>query len=102
MRYVIKRLNNREVELNDDLVSEYIKYDELRDGNFSIAVRSRYGHVPTEEEISKDELSRLCNEVLFSDLKAMALLPKALEIINNHREELKKNSDNGVCVEYPL
>lgn len=44
----------------------------------------------------------MCNEVLFSDLKAMALLPKALEIINNHREEQKKNSDNGVCVEYPL
>lgn len=80
MLYTIKRLN-RTVDLNDDLVNKYCEYESLRDQPFSIVVRAKYGHCPTEGEVSDAELSELCNSVLLSELKAMALLPKAVSVI---------------------
>lgn len=45
---------------------------------FVLVAISEYGHEPTAQEVSDEELSKLCNEVLLSDLKALALLPNAL------------------------
>lgn len=82
MEYYISKLN-RTVALNDELVQEYCKYDELREHSFSIVIKTKFGHNPSQEEISDEELSALCNQILFSELKAFSLLPKALSTINN-------------------
>ncbi len=87
MTYSIKRIG-RTVELNDALVEEYLKYeDSLRDQPFSIVIRSTYGHEPSESEVSNEELSRLCNEVLLSELKAIAFMPEILKVWEDHKEE---------------
>ncbi len=98
MIFTSKRLNNRIIDLNDCLVNEYCKYTELRDNNFFIVIKSKYGRIPSEDEVSREELSRLCNEILLSELKAMALLPKALEKV----EELTKASRNNEAIECQL
>lgn len=101
MFYHIKRLN-RTIELDDNLVKEYTKYDELRDQPFSIAARSKFGHAPSIEEISDKELSILCNEVLLSELKALALLPQAISVIEQNMAEYKNSSNKGTLIEYEL
>ena len=87
MLYTISRIN-RTVDLDNDLVSKYLEYDELHEQPFSIVVRTKFGHSPTKEEISDADLSSLCNEILLSELKALALLPNALSAIND--EFIKK------------
>lgn len=101
MKYAISQLN-REVELDDLLVNEYVKYDDLTEYNFVIVLASKFGHLPTEEEISDEELSSICNEVLFGDLKALALLPKALEAITQHHNEFTEAAKTGTLLEFSL
>ena len=101
MLYTIKRIN-RTVELNDDLVKKYLEYDELRDQPFSIIIRTQFGHAPTEAEISDKDLSILCNDILLSELKALALLPKAVSVVENNYKELKDSTELGEMKEYPL
>ena len=91
MEYRIKKAG-RTVNLNDELVEEYCKYDELRDAPFMIVIHSEYGMVPTEEEVSMEELSVLCNEVLLGELKALAMLPKAVQVITEHMGEWNEAS----------
>ncbi len=101
MLYQINRIN-RNVELDDELVNKYLEYDELHEQIFSIVIRSEYGHAPTVDEVSNEDLSALCNEVLFSELKALALLPKAIMKIYDNYEEYIKKSNDGELVEYQL
>lgn len=88
--------------MNDALVKKYCEYETLRDQPFSIVVRSKYGHRPTQEEASDEELSRICNEVLLSELKALALLPNAIAVIDNKFEELQKQTKDGKYAEYQV
>lgn len=101
MLYTIGRIN-RTVNLNDDLVSKYLEYDELHEQPFSIVIRTRFGHAPSETEISDDDLSALCNDVLLSELKALALLPKAISFIDNNYINYKEQSENGELIEKQL
>ena len=101
MKYMISQLN-REVELDDLLVNEYVKYDDLTEYNFVIVLASKFGHLPTKEEISDEELSQICNKVLFGELKALTLLPKALEVISQHREELTEAAKTGTLLQFSL
>lgn len=98
MEYTIRRLNNRVVDLDEDIVAKYCEMSTLRDQPFSIMVRSRYGHVPSEKELSRRDLSLLCNEVLLDEMKALCLLPKALE----KADLLREASENNELVEYAL
>ncbi len=79
---------NRIVELDDKIVAEYCKYKPLSEDPFVIVAISEYGHEPTAQEVSDEELSKLCNEVLLSDLKALALLPNALAFIDKNKQDL--------------
>lgn len=101
MKYDIKKIN-RSVELDDNLVSEYTKYSELHEQSFTIIIRSTFGHAPTKEEINDAELSKMCNEILLSELQTMSLLPEALEIVDNHRKEIETASKNNEFFEYKI
>ena len=101
MKYDIKKIN-RSVELDDNLVSEYTKYSELHEQSFTIIIRSTFGHAPTKEEINDAELSKMCNEILLSELQTMSLLPEALEIVDNHRKEIESASKNKEILEYRI
>lgn len=101
MIYKIDRIN-RTVALDDNLASKYREYDEIHDQMFAIAIRIRYGHVPTASEASDDELSKLCNDVLLTELKAMALLPKAVQVVEDNYDFYKKQSSNGVLVDLKM
>jgi hypothetical protein len=89
MRYAITGIN-RTVELSDELANEYRKYDELREQPFRIVIRSRFGHAPSRDEVSDEELSVICNEVLLHELKALALLPKAVTVVKQLAEHAEK------------
>lgn len=101
MKYDIKKIN-RSVELDDNLVSEYTKYSELHEQSFTIIIRSTFGHAPTKEEINDAELSKMCNEILLSELQTMSLVPEALEIVDNHRKEIEMASKNDEFLEYKI
>ena len=101
MKYDIKKIN-RSVELDDNLVSEYTKYSELHEQSFTIIIRSTFGHAPTKKEINDAELSKICNEILLSELQTMSLLPEALEIVDNHRKEIETASKNNEFFEYKI
>lgn len=101
MKYNIKKIN-RSVELDDNLVSEYTKYSELHEQSFTIIIQTTFGHAPTKEEINDAELSKMCNEILLSELQAMSLLPEALKIVDNHREEIENVSKNKEILEYRI
>ena len=97
MKFTIGRLE-RTVELDDALVKKYCEYDELREQPFSIVIRTKFGHKPTPEEISDDDLSKLCNEILLSELKALAMLPAAVSMVDQLEEQTRK----GELAEYNL
>lgn len=101
MVYNIARLN-RTVILDDRLVQEYTKVDEIREQSFSIVIRSKFGHNPTKEEVSDAELSNLCNEILFSELKALSLLPNAISFVCNNYEEYKEKTANNIIFDYQV
>ena len=62
---------NRIVELDDEIVAEYCRYKPLSEDPFVIVAISEYGHEPTAQEVSDEELSKLCNEVLWSSYGAV-------------------------------
>jgi len=101
MKYTIKRLN-RTVELDDELVQAYCEYETLRDQPFAIVIRTKFGHNPTVSEISDKNLSVLCNEILLAEMKAFALLPKAIDFIKRKETELYYNAKTGKHAEYSL
>lgn len=93
---------NRIVELNDDIAAEYCKYKSLSEDPFVIVAISEYGHEPTADEVSDEELSKMCNEVLLSDLKALALLPDALSFVEEHEQDLRDVAAVGIPMSFPL
>lgn len=101
MKYTIHKLN-RTVYLNDELVNKYCEYDEIRETMFSIPIRTQFGHAPLNEEISDNALSELCNKILLSSLKALALLPEAVSTIENNKEQLSEAAINGTLLESKL
>lgn len=101
MKYYIERLN-RTVELDDDLVNEYCKYEKLRDQPFSIAVRTEYGCAPTEEQVSNEELSNFCNEVLLHELKIMTAMPKIMKTIKENYEKFNKASEENELLDLDI
>lgn len=68
----------RTVELTDEIVNEYEKFDKLRGGTLALSVLSVFRHDPTEEEITDEDLSKLCDKVLISRLKLFSLLPRTI------------------------
>ena len=86
MRYYVSKLK-REVELDDELVNLFQEYSILRDGPFVLAAIGHCGHLPEVHEISDEELSNLCNLAMASELKALNMIPKALEYINSHYDD---------------
>lgn len=101
MKFDITGLN-RIVELNDDIVAEYCKYKPLSEDPFVIVAISEYGHEPTVDEASDEELSKMCNEVLLSDLKALALLPDALNFVKEHEQDIRDIAARGVPMSFSL
>ena len=92
MKYHISKIN-RTIELNDKLVKEFTKYDELRDSIFTILLRSKYKNKLSETDISDKELSSVCNEILLTELKAIADMPAAIETYMNNIGLFKKGTD---------
>lgn len=102
MRYYIEALN-REVELNDELVNAYKELEgELRQGPFVIVVLSKYGHEPTEQEISNEELSALCNKILATEIKVDLDMPRIIEAIYKHEKEFEKAAQEGELLEFDI
>lgn len=101
MKFELKSIK-RTVELIDDLVNEYKKLDDLRENQFCIIIISKYGDNPSKEEVSDEELSALCNKILFSSLKALSLLPNALKIVNENEDKLDLYSKLGVETEFSI
>ena len=101
MKYFITRLD-RTVELDDILVQKYCEYENLREQPFSIVIKSKFGHKPTKEEISDEELSKICNEILLSELKALGMLPNALHVLQQHYYDIQNASKNGNCINFSL
>lgn len=98
MKYLISKIN-RTVELDDKLVQEFSKYDELRDSIFTILLRSKYKNGLSESNVSSKELSSVCNEILLTELKAIADLPAALETYMNNLATFKKAANVNQCIE---
>lgn len=101
MQYIINRLN-RAVELDDELVQHYLEFGELTEHNFIMALRFKYGHLPTEVEITDEELSSICNEVLLTDLETFIQLPKIIELMMEHQEEFHRAAKEGTLLEFKL
>lgn len=101
MKILIEQLN-RTVELEDDLVRAYLEYSEIREYNLIIMLVSKYGHLPAEEEISDEELSRLFTEVLTDELKLYMDLPRILKTVMEYREEFIAASKAGTLLEIPI
>ena len=102
MKFFIKDIN-RTVDLNETLVDKYLEVDdELTGGSFTIAILSKYGHAPTKDEISDEALSELCNDILLGDLKAFALIPKAINYVEGHHNQWEESSNKGELLEVIL
>ena len=96
MKYLISKIN-RTIELDDKLVQEFSKYDELRDSIFTILLRSKYKNGLSESNVSGKELSSVSNEILLTELKAIADLPAALETYINSLTSFKKTTKANQC-----
>ena len=87
------------VDLDDELVAEYCKYETLREHPFCIVILSQFGHNPTVDEISDKELSKLCNEILLDELKALSLLPEVIKLIERRFEDLNEYAEKGIAAD---
>lgn len=98
MEYYIKHLN-RKILLDDVIVSQYLKLEsELRDAPFIISLYSVY----EDEEIknlSDDDLSRFCNEVLLDEIQVDLDLPNVIETIVKNKDKFETASKNSELLE---
>jgi hypothetical protein len=69
---------------------------------FSIAVKSKFGHAPSKEEMPDEELSAFCNGVLLQEMEALSLLPRAVKAATRHEKELHRYAQTGQLAEYTL
>jgi hypothetical protein len=101
MKYYIPEID-RTAELDDELVKEYCKSDSLRGNTFILQLYMEYGKIPTRDELSDEEFSVMCNEILFDTIKCLALLPSALQTIYGNWEEWNRKAADGELVEIDL
>lgn len=97
MQYKMPRIG-RTATLDDRLVSQYELYNgKLREAPFGIAMEFDFGHFPTCDEMSDEDFSEYCNEVLLDELKTCAKIPQLINFLEkggsdaladaaNHRE----------------
>ncbi|MBR1853484.1 MAG: hypothetical protein IJ794_10155 [Lachnospiraceae bacterium] len=101
MKYNIPKIN-RTVELDDALVKEYEKYDELTEHSFIIGILSTYNHKHGKEDVSDEELSELCNKILASDIEAYRYMPRITEFIEKNSDKLDIAAERSICLEVDL
>jgi hypothetical protein len=98
MKYYISKID-RTIELDDELMNEYCKYEDLRETTLLASIYMQYGKAPTKDEMSDEEFSKMCNEILYYQLKAVLLAPITLEKITQNREEWHRKAIDGEFVE---
>ncbi len=96
MKYTMK--NGRTVVLYNELVDLYKNLSPLADCTFEMNIISKYGRIPSEDEVSNYELSILCNETLVEELQTAMLIPKAL----NFSEKYMDKINSGIPLEIKL
>ena len=101
MKYYISQIN-RTVELDDELVRQHAELDILHEAPFVIAVITEYGHEPNKEEVSDEKLSKFCNQVLDSEIRALKALPVVAEFATRNETMLREAAGRGVCIEESL
>ena len=80
----------RTVELDDQITSMYLKTVEpsvMTESPFILAMKVDFGHYPSEAEMSAEELSKYCNNVLLQELEFSAALPKITDFLSSGGEE---------------
>ncbi len=85
----------RTVELDDTIVSEYVKTVEpsiVTESPFILALKQDFGHYPSEDEMSSDELSKYCDNVLLQELQFSAALPKLTQFLASGGEDALRNA----------
>jgi len=98
MKYTLTRLNNLTIDLNDKLVEEYQKYDDITEFSFCIAIKNKYGENYNSTPI--EEINQLCNEVLLTELKAITLLSKTIQTISESVEKNNKTADEVIYLTF--
>lgn len=101
MDYKIEKIN-RTITLNDDIVNEFRKYDKLRDSIFTIVLRSKYNGDFSEQKVSKEELSSVCNKILIDELEAIAALRAAINAYTNNFNAFKTAANEQKCLEIDI
>ena len=101
MQYTITKMN-RTVELDDRLVAEYIKYDDILEHEFVMTAIAKVGHLPTKNEISDEELNTLCTEVLVSNLETFANLPQILQTVEHNSSSITNASKSKDLIELSI
>ena len=94
MIYAMPKIG-RTVELDDSIVSEYIKTVQpsiVTESPFILALKQDYGHYPSEDEMSFGELSAYRNNVLLQELQFSAALPSLSNFLTAGGEDVLKNS----------
>jgi len=91
MKFFIQKIN-RTVDLDEEIANEYLKYGDLKDGVFMIAIRSTYGNAISEKEVSTEELSLLCNRCLIEELQIVDVAPKICSFLEQHYEDWTNGS----------
>jgi hypothetical protein len=87
----------RTVELDDAIVSEYVKTVEpsiVTESPFILALKQDFGHYPNEDEMSFDELSKYCDNVLLQELQFSASLPKLTQFLASGGEDALRNASS--------
>ena len=87
----------RTVELNDTIVSDYLKTvvpSIVSESPFILALKQDFGHFPTEDEMSSEELSKYCNNVLLQELRFSDSLPQISQFISSGGEKVLRNASS--------
>ncbi len=94
MLYKMEKIG-RTVELNDELVSMYLKTVEpsiLTESPFILALKADFGKYPSAEEMSAEELSSYCNNVLLEELEFSMALPKIQTFLTSGGEKILRDA----------
>lgn len=102
MKYFIEKLN-RMVDLNDEIVDVYLQMEsKLRDNPFIIATYGKFGHIPTKEEVTDEDFSNYCNEILLNEIQFDVELPDVIKSFMQHKSEFEIASKKGDILEYDI
>lgn len=87
----------RIVELDDEIVSQYLKTVEpsvVTESPFILALKQDFGHYPNEDEMSSAELSKYCDNVLLQELQFSTELPKIAQFLATGGENALKTASS--------